>query len=79
MGRDEGTRLVRTVSTAAHRVRYGFPTKRRHNAIALLRIQPKAMQINGLWGVLDFAGVGLSLRPPLSDPPATQPWVHGHG
>ena len=79
MGRDGGTRLARTIGEG-QRIACGiFEALSRHNAIALLRIQPKSMQINGLWGFLDSTGVGRSLRPPLGDPPATQAGVHGHG
>ena len=79
MGRDGGTRLARTIGEG-QRIACGiFEALSRHNAIASLQIKPKAMQNNGLWGVLNLTGVGLSLRPPLSDPPATQAGVHGHG
>ena len=79
MGRDGGTRLARTIGEG-QRIACGiFEVLVRHNAIASLQIQPKAMQNNGLWGVLNLAGVGLSLRPSPSDPPATQARVHGHG
>lgn len=58
MGRDGGTRLTRTVEEG-QRIACGiFEALSRHNAIALLRIQPKAMQIKGLRGFLDSTGVG---------------------
>lgn len=47
------TQLTRTVKEG-QRIACGiFEALLRHNAIASLQIQPKAMQNSGLWGFLD--------------------------